>query len=89
MKKIVAVGSSSAVLVLGLVACGPDEHPPVPPSGSSTTGTPTATAAQDGSGLRRNNSPSPVPAPTTESGFPHITLPHIPWPKREPGVAGE
>ncbi|WP_227979425.1 hypothetical protein [Nocardia spumae] len=91
MKKCAVAGLSAVVVVLGLTACGHTDQgektccsPPSAPAGSVAT--PTA-APDDGSGLRRNNSPSPTPPPTSARLLPHITLPHITWPKESPGAA--
>lgn len=87
MKKFVVAALSSAALAVTLTACAHDQEKTccaAPPS--SVTATPVP--SDDGSGLRRNTSPSPAP-PAGESARPHITLPHLTWPKREPGAGGE
>ncbi|OXR46023.1 hypothetical protein B7C42_00986 [Nocardia cerradoensis] len=86
MKKFVVAALSSAALAVTLTACAHDEKTCCAPPASSVT--PTPVPSDDGSGLRRNTSPSPAP-PSGESARPHITLPHLTWPKRDPGAGGE
>ncbi|WP_146161358.1 hypothetical protein [Nocardia sp. MDA0666] len=88
MKKFVVAALSSAALTVALTACAHDQEKTccAAPTSSATA---TPAPSDDGSGLRRNTSPSPAAPPTSESARPHITLPHITWPKRDPGAGGE